>query len=671
MAFSLPDYIDYSSYPTTPRDGQENNSSTTTTNDDNFTNFLDDPKKWFNSKMKDRWFSFAETFPVRTTFITWNVAESSPSSVKTDQLFDDAEMFVVVLEEIDMSLIAFVTDGKTELVSEWKNVLEAGLPNNKYECIVSHQYGGLAMFIFIKESIKSLINKLFVSTVAVGKLGIANKGGIGVSIQLGVCKMLFVGAHLSANMGPSKCDEDYEIISSQLQFPTPIQDHDYQVWLGDFNYRLDSTPEHIREHLDDIHVLMKSDQLSKSMSQSRAFFGFIEAPILFKPTYRMIKGSDEYDWKRSPAWCDRVLFLVQHTYKVSIHLYERVELHYSDHIPVRCCASLKPRVINNDLLKKAWQDVLQLSNTITSEFLPKCSLSTRKLLFGTVQPYKILKQTFSINNIGKIPIVYSINTIDASNGSKIELPWLQLSVKEGVMTIGEMVDVHVKINMNAQNVKSLKENKIVIIEIQVIEGSVYYIEVDYSICKTTFGLSPNELINESQPLSDTDIHDLPIQSKLPKEFLLFIMALSNFKTSTEIFTTVPSPEYFDIYSMIFEHVDNVKELNDFDVCRISEAFWLFIRASGGLLPITMIDDNSKIDDVCSGSNKQFIRVVCALCYEISKSSSTERSIEELLTYIASSFVQKKLESNECAKIVKKLKNYALTVKSVEEELKND
>jgi hypothetical protein len=45
----------------------------------------------------------------------------------------------------------------------------------------------------------------------------------------------------------------------------------------------------------------------------RAFQGFLEGPISFKPTYRYIAGADAYDRRpdgklRCPSWCDRILW---------------------------------------------------------------------------------------------------------------------------------------------------------------------------------------------------------------------------------------------------------------------------------------------------------------------------------------------------------------------------
>ena len=77
------------------------------------------------------------------------------------------------------------------------------------------------------------------------------------------------------------------------------------------------------------------DQLSKSIASGRAFKGFEEAPIKFNPTYKYVVGSHEYDTSRCPAYCDRVLWRVAPTSKVSGLRYDAIDRAViSDHRPV-------------------------------------------------------------------------------------------------------------------------------------------------------------------------------------------------------------------------------------------------------------------------------------------------------------------------------------------------
>jgi phosphatidylinositol-bisphosphatase len=78
-----------------------------------------------------------------------------------------------------------------------------------------------------------------------------------------------------------------------------IPDHDIVIWLGDLNYRIDeSIPcETVidwsnRANLEELRV---NDQLSIERQARRAFNGYQEGVLTFKPTYKYQPGMDEYD----------------------------------------------------------------------------------------------------------------------------------------------------------------------------------------------------------------------------------------------------------------------------------------------------------------------------------------------------------------------------------------
>ena len=100
-------------------------------------------------------------------------------------------------------------------------------------------------------------------------------------------------------------------------------------------------------------MLLAADQLIYVMSTGVAFSGYVEGPILFRPTYRYDIGTDNYDTSekmRIPAWTgsspfprfplqacnvslrnvDRILFRGN---KLDLSVYSRAELRGSDHRP--------------------------------------------------------------------------------------------------------------------------------------------------------------------------------------------------------------------------------------------------------------------------------------------------------------------------------------------------
>jgi inositol polyphosphate 5-phosphatase INPP5J/K len=113
---------------------------------------------------------------------------------------------------------------------------------------------------------------------------------------------------------------DYQRIKEATKFSVKtnhtIYEHDYVFWFGDLNFRLygdesDSlAPETIREMVkrEQISDLLKRDQLSIAMCEGRAFSELVERLPQFPPTFKFEHGTSEYDMKRRPSWCDRILY---------------------------------------------------------------------------------------------------------------------------------------------------------------------------------------------------------------------------------------------------------------------------------------------------------------------------------------------------------------------------
>jgi hypothetical protein len=73
------------------------------------------------------------------------------------------------------------------------------------------------------------------------------------------------------------------------------------------NYRIELENASVRAYAEDdaLDMLLAADQLNYVMSSGTAFSGYVEGPILFRPTYRYDVGTDNYDTSekmRIPAW---------------------------------------------------------------------------------------------------------------------------------------------------------------------------------------------------------------------------------------------------------------------------------------------------------------------------------------------------------------------------------
>jgi hypothetical protein len=90
--------------------------------------------------------------------------------------------------------------------------------------------------------------------------------------------------------------------------------------------------------------LLPLDQLLRERDACRVFCGFREGAITFAPTFKVQKGEPGfcYTQKRSPAWCDRVLFksALPHKQATCDSYYTVPDICTSDHKPVAAVVSL-------------------------------------------------------------------------------------------------------------------------------------------------------------------------------------------------------------------------------------------------------------------------------------------------------------------------------------------
>lgn len=140
-----------------------------------------------------------------------------------------------------------------------------------------------------------------------------------------------------------------------------ILDHEICILGGDLNYRIDSMPRNtVIEAVksQNLPKLLDRDQLlaSKRKNPSFRLRAFNEAAITFAPTYKYDVGTDTYDTsekKRSPAWCDRLLY--RGFGKMKQVEYRRHEVHASDHRPVSGLFKMRVKSIIPEKRTTVWE----------------------------------------------------------------------------------------------------------------------------------------------------------------------------------------------------------------------------------------------------------------------------------------------------------------------------
>ncbi|KAK6947458.1 hypothetical protein RJ641_000931 [Dillenia turbinata] len=234
-----------------------------------------------------------------------------------------------------------------------RTTIDSSNSHPKYVRIVSKQMIGIYVSVWVHRKLRRHINNLRVYPVGVGFMGyMGNKGSISVSMSLYQSRLCFVCSHLSS--GQKDGDEQkrnadvYEILrrtcfssvfeSDQAQ---TILSHDQIFWFGDLNYRLNMSDTEIRKLVarKQWEKLINHDQLNTELQRAQVFDGWKEGVINFPPTYKYEFNSDRYvgenpkegEKRRSPAWCDRILWLGKGIKQLS---YRRAEIRLSDHRPV-------------------------------------------------------------------------------------------------------------------------------------------------------------------------------------------------------------------------------------------------------------------------------------------------------------------------------------------------
>jgi phosphatidylinositol-bisphosphatase len=114
----------------------------------------------------------------------------------------------------------------------------------------------------------------------------------------------------------STTDKDCMSIQSDVSSKTSISKDDGEDDEAPYEVPADIDPASLQTTLDS---LLPHDELAQVMKQRKAFHqGWKEGPIRFLPTYKYDIGSvarfDTSEKKRSPSWCDRILYRTRNDY---------------------------------------------------------------------------------------------------------------------------------------------------------------------------------------------------------------------------------------------------------------------------------------------------------------------------------------------------------------------
>lgn len=182
-------------------------------------------------------------------------------------------------------------------------------------------------------------SKVRTSTSGCGYFSSSLKGGAGLRLTFKPflseksTELTFANVHLPAYEGDyyyQRRNNDALKLMRSLDFTdgySLVKPGSHTFFMGDLNYR--TTKQYdmndisskilskLHEPISDSNfinkLVQKYDELHNGMKNNDIFIGFSEGSINFRPTYKFYIGTEIYNTKRSPSWCDRILY--QNTYK--------------------------------------------------------------------------------------------------------------------------------------------------------------------------------------------------------------------------------------------------------------------------------------------------------------------------------------------------------------------
>ncbi|XP_068145284.1 phosphatidylinositol 4,5-bisphosphate 5-phosphatase A isoform X1 [Drosophila tropicalis] len=300
--------------------------------------------------------------------LTWNVGTHSPKDLSltsllalngTTQCPDNQlpDIYIIGMQEVGTSKLKIFQD------DPWVLKIASYLLDREYVKVESKQLQGILITMFSLHKHVPHMKDIETDETRTGLGGLwGNKGAVSIRLSLYGTGAVFVCSHLAAHDDKLKERiEDYHQIVDNHKYKTSgyrrIYDHDFVFWIGDLNFRLsgDLSAWDVRTSVENGNFaeLLKDDQLRLLRESGNAFSLMEEQLPNFAPTFKFQEGTNEYDLKRRPAWCDRILHRVQRNIYPGITLsanqlsyQSNMDYTLSDHKPVSATFSYKIETAN-------------------------------------------------------------------------------------------------------------------------------------------------------------------------------------------------------------------------------------------------------------------------------------------------------------------------------------
>ncbi|KAL1959910.1 hypothetical protein VTO42DRAFT_578 [Malbranchea cinnamomea] len=364
---------------------------------------------WLETRMQSRDVEYCRFREITAAVLTWNAGAAVPSNIRDNSFIRDAihpecppDFLVfgfqelVNLEDKKITAKSLLKSTKKkdhenmEHISRqyrvWRDYLASCVHefmplDEPYVLLHTANLIGLFTCVFVKQELRQKIRNVGAAEVKRGMGGLhGNKGALILRFILDDSSICLINCHLAAGQTQTAHrNNDIAAILESDSLPVEpsssaridhyvgggdgsmILDHEICILNGDLNYRIDSIPrntviEAIRAH--NLPKLLERDQLLASRRKNPAFRlrSFNEMPITFAPTYKYDVGTDNYDSsekKRSPAWCDRLLY--RGVGRIKQLEYRRHEVRVSDHRPVSGLFKMRVKTISPQKRNEVWE----------------------------------------------------------------------------------------------------------------------------------------------------------------------------------------------------------------------------------------------------------------------------------------------------------------------------
>ncbi|GBG73090.1 hypothetical protein CBR_g12806 [Chara braunii] len=433
------------------------------------------------------------------------------------------------------SSLPFVDEGGG--VRDCINVGESGeMGKMRFVKIGSKQMVGVYVSVWIRADLIRHVHSVKVCCVGCGLMGVlGNKGAVALSMSLHNTSFCFVCSHLTS--GDREGDElrrDYDFaeilrrtvflrserkLPSGQELPETILEHDRAIWFGDLNYRLTMADWKVRDLIEkeDWLQLIDRDQLRAAKLAGRVFNGWQEGHINFPPTYKYVAGEDQkagdvWDMKRSPAWCDRILWRGADMHQL---MYSRAEIPLSDHLPVHAVflttvdTAFSPKPLRQQTagLWPSGDGVAgrrQSTDGIGINISNICTLQPQSVNLGDVRYADPAIASVALINAGACALNFTV--VHSSGGANSGDRWVTVSPTHGVVDARSKFDLTVVawVDFKVVDCEGIMEQQggdlrtVLVVQIEKMGGLFLSIEARY--LSSCWAISMSRLSSLPQPV---------------------------------------------------------------------------------------------------------------------------------------------------------------------------